>query len=73
MVDPKGDRLQRENFDPVYYYLKGIPRSSKVKVGVNETEDPPYCEATSRDFVDQVEERESKELARISQETVVEA
>ena len=43
-------------------------------MAVNETEDPTVVKQLLRDFVDQVEEREAKELARkASQEPVVEA
>ncbi|WP_315025946.1 tRNA dihydrouridine synthase DusB [Abiotrophia defectiva] len=75
LVDLKGDRTATREFrTQAHYYLKGIPRSSKVKVAVNETEDPTVVKQLLRDFVDQVEEREAKELARkASQETVVEA
>lgn len=39
LVDLKGDRVATREFrSQAHYYLKGIPRSSKVKVAINETE-----------------------------------
>lgn len=39
LVDLKGDRTATREFrSQAHYYLKGIPRSSKVKVAINETE-----------------------------------
>lgn len=39
LVDLKGDKPATKEFrSQAHYYLKGIPRSSKVKVAINETE-----------------------------------
>ncbi len=61
---PQGWRTATRNFGPKpITILKGIPRSSKVKVAVNETEDPTVVKQLLRDFVDQVEEREAKRIS----------
>ncbi|MCW6676952.1 tRNA dihydrouridine synthase DusB [Aerococcaceae bacterium NML180378] len=65
LVDLKGERTAAREFrTQAHYYLKGIPRSSKVKVAVNETEDPKEVVRLLTEFVDQVEEREAKEAQR---------
>lgn len=65
LIDLKGERTATREFrTQAHYYLKGIPRSSKVKVAINETEDPQVVKQMLTDFVEQVEEREAKEALR---------
>ncbi|MCW6652655.1 tRNA dihydrouridine synthase DusB [Aerococcaceae bacterium NML210727] len=71
LVDLKGERTAAREFrTQAHYYLKGIPRSSKVKVAVNETEDPKEVVRLLTEFVDQVEEREAKEAQRREQKEI---
>lgn len=64
LVDLKGPVTATKEFRAqAHYYLKGIPRSSKVKVAVNETEDPQAVIQLLYDFVDQMEEREASRNA----------
>lgn len=64
LVDLKGPVTATKEFRAqAHYYLKGIPRSSKVKVAVNETEDPQAVIQLLYDFVDQVEKREASRNA----------
>lgn len=71
LVDLKGERTAAREFrTQAHYYLKGIPRSSKVKVAVNETEDPKEVVRLLTEFVDQVEEREAKEAQRLEQKEI---
>lgn len=64
LVDLKGPVTATKEFRAqAHYYLKGIPRSSKVKVAINETEDPQAVIQLLYDFVDQVEEREASRNA----------
>lgn len=71
LVDLKGERTAAREFrTQAHYYLKGIPRSSKVKVAVNETEDPKEVVRLLNEFVDQVEEREAKEAQRHQQQEI---
>lgn len=66
LVDLKGDRTATREFrTQAHYYLKGIPRSSKVKVAINDTEDPNEVKRLFLEFVDQVEEREAREQERM--------
>lgn len=65
LVDLKGPVTATKEFrTQAHYYLKGTPRSSKVKVAVNETEDPKKVIQILNDFVDQVEEQDAKRLER---------
>ncbi|MCW6660359.1 tRNA dihydrouridine synthase DusB [Aerococcaceae bacterium NML191292] len=71
LVDLKGERTAAREFrTQAHYYLKGIPRSSKVKVAVNETENPKEVVRLLTEFVDQVEEREAKEAQRREQKEI---
>lgn len=65
LVALKGERTATREFrTQAHYYLKGIPRSSKVKVAINETEDPKVVTQMLSDFVDLTEERMAQEAAR---------
>lgn len=63
LVALKGDReATREFRTQAHYYLKGIPRSSKVKVAINETESSEVVIAMLNEFADQAEEAADKRL-----------
>lgn len=65
LVNLKGDRTATREFRmQAHYYLKGIPRSSKVKVAVNETEESKEVIRLLLEFADLTEEREAKEQLR---------
>lgn len=65
LVDLKGDRpATREFRSQAHYYLKGIPRSSKVKVAINETEESQVVKQMLREFVEIAERHEEKQAER---------
>ena len=73
LVDLKGDRpATREFRSQAHYYLKGIPRSSKVKVAINETEESKVVIQMLLDFADVAEANEQlildKRLEKVSEE-----
>ena len=65
LVDLKGDApATREFRSQAHYYLKGIPRSSKVKVAINETESSEVVIQMLNDFAVQAMEAELKKQQR---------
>lgn len=65
LVDLKGDRTATKEFrSQAHYYLKGIPRSSKVKVEINDTEESAVVKKLLLEFVDFAEMHEEKQLER---------
>lgn len=65
LVKLKGDReATREFRSQAHYYLKGIPRSSKVKVAINETESSERVIQMLNDFADKASQDEAKRLSR---------
>lgn len=65
LVALKGDRTATKEFrSQAHYYLKGIPRSSKVKVAINETEESDTVKKLLLDFVEVAEMHEEKQAER---------
>lgn len=65
LVALKGDRTATKEFrSQAHYYLKGIPRSSKVKVAINETEESDTVKKLLLDFVEVAEMHEAKQAER---------
>lgn len=65
LVALKGDRTATKEFrSQAHYYLKGIPRSSKVKVAINETEESDIVKKLLLDFVEVAEMHEEKQAER---------
>lgn len=65
LVALKGDRTATKEFrSQAHYYLKGIPRSSKVKVAINETEESATVKKLLLDFVEIAEMHEEKQAER---------
>ena len=61
LVNLKGDReATREFRTQAHYYLKGIPRSSKVKVAINETESSDRVIELLNEFAEQATINEAK-------------
>lgn len=65
LVQLKGSQLAAREFrSQAHYYLKGIPRASKVKVAINETEDPEEMIRLFQDFADKASLAEAKQAQR---------
>ncbi|MBK0347451.1 tRNA dihydrouridine synthase DusB [Aerococcaceae bacterium zg-ZJ1578] len=65
LVELKGDRpATREFRTQAHYYLKGIPRASKVKVAINETEESAVVKQMLLEFADLAEMHEEKQAER---------
>ena len=65
LVALKGDRTATKEFrSQAHYYLKGIPRSTKVEVAINETEESDTVKKLLLDFVEVAEMHEAKQAER---------
>ncbi|MBF6978861.1 tRNA dihydrouridine synthase DusB [Aerococcaceae bacterium zg-BR22] len=65
LVELKGDHpATREFRTQAHYYLKGIPRASKVKVAINETEESAVVKQMLLDFADIAQMHEVKQAER---------
>lgn len=67
LINLKGDHVANKEFrSQAHYYLKGIPRSSKVKVAINELEDPYEVIQLLDQFADEAMEQELKQAERLA-------
>lgn len=65
LIDLKGEYTANKEFrNQAHYYLKGIPRSSKVKVAINELDDPYAVINLLDTFADQAMEQEAMAMQR---------
>lgn len=65
LIELKGEYTANKEFrSQAHYYLKGIPRSSKIKVKINEFEDPQDVIDLLDQFADEAMEYEEKQAQK---------